>query len=164
MPDIFVPLDTTEYSVYYRDMMAKGIINQYAIDYVDRHRKDIERDYPTLEDFDRKFQLTEKDLNDFVERGRRDSVKYDEKQFQTSKNVFKSMIKGLIARDVYRDTGAYTYIMRHRNQDLDAAIAILNDNRQYQKLLQNGNPEYERIALKQHQAREAAKNKKDKKK
>ena len=164
VPDIFVPLDTTEYSVYYRDMMAKGIINQYAIDYVDRHRKDIERDYPTLEDFDRKFQLTEKDLNDFVERGRRDSVKYDEKQFQTSKNVFKSMIKGLIARDVYRDTGAYTYIMRHRNQDLDAAIAILNDNRQYQILLQNGNPEYERIALKQHQAREAAKNKKDKKK
>ena len=94
-----------------------------------------------------------------MERGRRDSVKYDETQYQTSKNLFKTMIKGLIARDVYSDPGAYTYVMRHRNQDLDAALAILNDNRQYQKLLQEGNPEYERIALKQHQARLAGQNK-----
>ena len=144
-------------------MMAKGVINQYAIDYVDRHRNDIKSSYPTLDDFDRNFQLTDKDLNDFVERGRRDSVKYDEQQFQTSKNLFRTMIKGLIARDVYSDPGAYTYVMRHRNQDLDEALAVLDDNMRYKKLLMQGNPEYERIALKQHQAREAAK-KKDKKK
>lgn len=166
VPDIFVPLDTTEYSVYYRDMMAKGIISQYSIDYVDRHRNDIKRDYPTLEDFDRNFQLTENDMNDFIERGRRDSVKYDEKQYLTSKNVFQTMIKGLIARDVYSDPGAYTYVMRHRNKDLKEALAVLDDNMRYKRLLMEGNPEYERIALKQHQDREAAKNKdkKDKKK
>lgn len=153
VPDVFVPLDTTEYSVYYRDMMAKGIINQYAIDYVDRHRKDIKRQYPSLKDFDDNFSLTADDMKDFIARGEKDSVKYNEEQYRISENLFRSMIKGLIARDVYGDPGAYTYILRHRNKDLDAALAIFNNEKEFDALLRNGNPEYERIALRQHNER-----------
>ena len=153
MPDVFVPLDTTEYSIYYRDMMAKGIINQYAIDYVDKHRKQLKAKYRTLQDFDRDFALTDDDMRDFIARGERDSIKYNPEQYKTSANLLRMMIKGLIARDIYADPGAYTYVMRHRNYDLDAAIAIFDDTKQYQSLLRNGNPEYDRIAAKQHAAR-----------
>ena len=164
VPDVFVPLDTTEYSIYYRNMMAKGIINQFAIDYVDRHRSDIKGKYATLEDFDRNFALTDADMKDFIARGERDSVKYDEKQYRTSENVFRTMIKGLIARDVYSDPGAYTYVMRNRNTDLTAALAIFDDEKQFKSLLQNGNPEYERIAARQHDERVKAQNKNKNKK
>ena len=45
MPDVFVPVDTTEYSKYYRDMLAKGVIYQFALDYVDKHRAELKVNY-----------------------------------------------------------------------------------------------------------------------
>ena len=146
LPDVFVPLDTTENSTYYRNMMAKGIINQYSIDYVDRHRKDLLKRYPTLDDFDHNFSLTEADMKDFVARGERDSVKFDEKDYKTSEQLFKQVLKGLIARDVFSDPGAYTYILRHRNKDIVEALNVINDDKRYNELLLKGNPEYERLA------------------
>ena len=148
MPDIFVPVDTSEYSTYYRDMVAKGIVNQFAIDYVDKHRKQLKSDYPTLEDFDARFALTDGDIKQFIEAGEKDKVKYDEAQFHTSERVFRTMIKGLIARDVYADSSAYTRIVNHRNPDLDAAVKVLYDRERYDALLRNGNPDYERLVRK----------------
>ena len=148
MPDIFVPVDTSEYSTYYRDMVAKGIVNQFVIDYVDKHRKDIKKDYPTLEDFDARFALTDADIKRFIEAGEKDKVKYDEEKFRTSERVFRTMIKGLIARDVYADSSAYTRIVNHRNPDLDAALKVLYDRNRYDSLLRNGNPDYERLVKK----------------
>ncbi len=148
MPDIFVPVDTSEYSTYYRDMVAKGIVNQFVIDYVDKHRKQLKSDYPTLEDFDARFALTDDDIKRFIDAGEKDKVKYDEAKFRTSERVFRTMIKGLIARDVYADSSAYTRIVNHRNPDLDAAVKVLYDRERYDALLRNGNPDYERLVRK----------------
>lgn len=148
MPDIFVPVDTSEYSTYYRDMVAKGIVNQFVIDYVDKHRKQLKSDYPTLEDFDARFVLTDDDIKRFIDAGEKDKVKYDEAKFRTSERVFRTMIKGLIARDVYADSSAYTRIVNHRNPDLDAAVKVLYDRERYDALLRNGNPDYERLVRK----------------
>ncbi len=148
MPDIFVPVDTSEYSTYYRDMVAKGIVNQFVIDYVDKHRKQLKSDYPTLEDFDARFALTDDDIKRFIDAGEKDKVKYDEAKFCTSERVFRTMIKGLIARDIYADSSAYTRIVNHRNPDLDAAVKVLYDRERYDALLRNGNPEYERLVKK----------------
>ena len=146
MPDVFVPADTSEYTTYYRDMMAKGVIYQFAIDYVDRHRADVKKQFATLKDFDRGFTLTEADMRDFIARGERDSVHYDEKKYRISEQVFRSVIKGLIARDVFTDPGAYSYVLRHRNRDLQEALRLINDEKRFRSLLQLGNPEYERLA------------------
>ncbi len=148
MPDIFVPVDTSEYSTYYRDMVAKGIVNQFVIDYVDKHRKQLKSDYPTLEDFDARFALTDDDIKRFIDAGEKDKVKYDEAKFRTSERVFRTMIKGLIARDIYADSSAYTRIVNHRNPDLDAAVKVLYDRERYDALLRNGNPDYERLVRK----------------
>ena len=59
--------------------------------------------------------------------------------------MLKDIIKGLIARDIYGDPGAYSVIINHRNRDLQAAIEVLNDRERYQRLLREGNPEYERL-------------------
>ncbi len=148
MPDVYVPIDTTEYSTYYRDMTAKGIINQYAIQYVDKNRKSISKQYETLKDFDNGFVVTDAMMRDFIAMGEKDSVKYDEEKYRTSEQLLKDIIKGLIARDVYGDQGAYNVIINHRNRDLKAAIAVLNDRERFDRLLREGNPEYERLVKK----------------
>ena len=145
MPDVYVPIDTTEYSTYYRDMTAKGIINQFAIQYVDKHRKSIAKQYKTVKDFDRGFTVSDEMMRDFIAIGENDSVKYDEEKYRTSERLLKDIIKGLIARDVYGDQSAYSVIINHRNRDLKAATEVLNDPERYRRLITEGNPEYERL-------------------
>ena len=146
MPDVFVPLDTAENSKYYRDLLAKGIINQYAVDYVDKHRVQIKKDYKDVYDFDKRFSLTDADMKDFIAMGEKDSVKYNEKDYKTSERLFKTVLKGLVARDVFADPGAYTIIINHRNNDVQEALRVINDDKLYNSLLQHGNPEYEKLA------------------
>ncbi len=145
MPDVYVPIDTTEYTTYYRDLMAKGITNQYAISYVDKNRKSIAKRYKTVNDFDNGFIVTDEMMRDFIALGEKDSVKYDEGKYRTSEALLKDIIKGLIARDVYGSASAYSVIINHRNRDLKAAIEVLNDRERYDRLLREGNPEYERL-------------------
>lgn len=44
--------------------------------------------------------------------------------------------------------GAYSVIINHRNHDVQAAYEVLNDRERYQRLLREGNPEYERLVKK----------------
>lgn len=152
MPDVYVPIDTSEYSNYYRDMVAKGIVNQYCLGYVDKHRKELQRRYATVADFDRNFEVTDAEMQKFIDMGTADSVKFDAKQYATSREVLRSIIKGLIARDVYTDPSAYTVIVNHRNRDLKAALEVLNDHKRYSMLLKKGNPEYDAIAARRKAA------------
>ncbi len=148
MPDVFVPVDTSEYSTYYRDLSAKGIINQFAIKYVDKHRKSILKRYKTVKEFDQGFIVTDDMMHELIALGENDSVKYDQEKFRTSEQLLKDITKGLIARDVYSDAGAYSVIINHRNHDVQAAYEVLNDRERYQRLLREGNPEYERLVKK----------------
>ncbi|MBR3451248.1 MAG: S41 family peptidase [Muribaculaceae bacterium] len=145
MPDVFVPVDTSEYSTYYRDLTAKGIINQYAIKYVDKNRKAIAKQFKTVKDFDRGFTVSDEMMKDFIAMGENDSIRYDEEKYRTSERLLKDIIKGLIARDTYGDQSAYSVIINHRNHDLQAAYEVLNDRERYDRLLREGNPEYERL-------------------
>ena len=148
MPDVYVPIDTSEYSTYYRDLSAKGILNQYVIKYVDKNRKSIAKQYGTLDAFDRGFAVSDEMMRDLIAMGEQDSVKFDEEKYRTSELLLKDIVKGLIARDVYGDQSAYNVIINHRNPDLKAAIEVLNDRERFDRLLREGNPEYERLVKK----------------
>ena len=150
MPDVYVPVDTSEYSTYYRDLSAKGIINQYSIKYVDKNRKAISKQFKTVKDFDNGFTVSDEMMRDLINMGENDSIKYDEEKYHISERMLKDIIKGLIARDIYGDPGAYSVIINHHNPDVKAAYDVLNDRERYQRLLQDGNPEYERL-VKHHQ-------------
>ena len=145
MPDIYVPIDTSEYSTYYRDLMAKGIINQFVISYVDKNRKALSKQFKNVRDFDNGFNVSDEMMRDLIALGEKDSVKFDEEKYKTSQNLIKAIAKGLIARDIFSDQSAYNMIINHRNPDLKAAIDVLNDRNRYDRLLREGNPEYERL-------------------
>ena len=146
MPDIFVPVDTSEYSTYYRDLVAKGVIYQYAIDYVDKHRKDLKKQYATVDDFDKRFNVTDDMMQALIAAGEKEKVTYNEEQYATSKRVISTYVKALIARDTFAEQEAYTKIVNHENPDLKAALKVIYDDQLYNSLLLNGNPEYDAIA------------------
>ena len=159
MPDVFVPVDTTEYSKYYRDMLAKGVIYQFALDYVDKNRKALKSSYPNVEKFDQFFSLSDADMQAFIAAGEKEKVAFNEEQYATSKEVFKCYLKGLIARDLYTEDNAFNIIVNHRNRDLKEALRLINDTSRYQSLLLTGNTEYEKIAARHKAAAQKSTNK-----
>ena len=150
MPDVFVPVDTSEYSTYYRDLSAKGIIHQYAIKYLDKNRKAIVAQYKTVKEFDEGFVVTDEMMRELIALGENDSVKFDEEKYRTSEQMIKAIAKAFIARDAFGDSGAYNVIINHRNPDVKVAYEVLNDRERYDRLLREGNPEYERL-VKHHE-------------
>ena len=135
MPDIFVPLDTTEFTDYYRDLVAKGVVNQFVVDYVDANRKEILRNYETVADFDQRFTIDASMMAEIKDAGIRDSVKFDSLQYANSEQLIKDITKALIARDVYSDPGAYMLVINHHDDIFLEALKIINDDRRYRALL-----------------------------
>lgn len=105
-PDRFVPLDTTEFTKYYRDVQAKGAINQYVIKYVEENRKELLKKYPDDKDFVENFEVTDEMLAKLFAVAEKEGVKPNEEEARTSRPLFAMIVKGLIGRDVY-DTATY---------------------------------------------------------
>ena len=143
MPDVFVPIDTTEYSDYYRDLVAKGIIVQYSLNYVDSHRKQLLSQYANVAQFDAQFAVDEQMTKDIIAAGERDSVHFNEQQYSKSHNLICNVVKALIARDAYSDPSAYFVVMNHTNPIVKQAIDILNDDRRYNEIL-TGKPSHKK--------------------
>ena len=135
MPDVFVPLDTTIYTDFHRDLLAKGVLNQYPVNYLDEHRKELVKQYKDIEQFAEGFVVTDEMLADLLKLGEAEKVKYDEEQYQKSRALIALQVKALIARDMF-DTAAYFRIMNPENALFTKAMEIINDDVEYNRLLQ----------------------------
>ena len=115
--------------------MARGTINQYVIDYVDKHRKELSARYATVADYDRSFVVDSTMLHDLKLSGMRDSIEFDSVQYVRSKALIADVVKALIARDVYADVSAYNMVINHRDPIFKEALRVINDDARYRELL-----------------------------
>lgn len=134
-PDFFVPLDTTQYSDFYRDIVAKGTLTQFCISYVDQHRHALRQQYPTMQDFDNGFTVNDTIETALISAAHNDSIKYVEPQYRKSAALIRQIAKAVIARDLYTDPSAYFVVMNHNNDILQQALTVLNDERRYRQTL-----------------------------
>lgn len=135
MPDVFVPLDTTIYTDFHRDLLAKGVLGQYPVTYLDEHRKELTGHYKNVEQFAEGFVVTDEMLVDLLKMGEAEKVKYNEEQYQKSRALIALQVKALIARDLF-DTTAYFRIINPENASFSKAMAIIHDDAEYNRLLQ----------------------------
>lgn len=135
MPDVFVPIDTTAFTTYYRDLVAKGIINKYAITYVDHNRKTLNRDYPTEAKFVKDFAVGDSMLQEIVAMGDRDSVKYNQEMFDRSKAMMATIVKGIIGRDLFEQSTYFKIVNPALSPTYRAALDLVADENRYRDLL-----------------------------
>jgi carboxyl-terminal processing protease len=126
MPDIFIPIDTTEITDYYSSLVRKGILNQFSLQYVDDHRKKLKEQYTDLDYYVKNYIVEENLFNQLIEYALKEGLKKDDKAIETSKNLIKRELKGLIARDLW-DTGAYIQIFMQTDKAFLKAIEAIND-------------------------------------
>ncbi len=134
MPDRFVPIDTTMYSDYYRDLVAKGVINQYVLSYMDKNRNALKKKYRNIDKFINGFEMSPEMVSGLVERGKKDSVMLDSAGLERSLPMIKTIVKGLLLRDLY-DDAYYFQVSNGMNPVFLKAMELINNDEEYYRLL-----------------------------
>lgn len=133
MPDRFVPVDTSYYSTYYRDLNAKGVINTFISDYIDSNRATLLRQYPDEDSFASRFDAATL-IPQLVAAGEKAEVPLNEEQLAVSRPMLEAILKGLLERDLY-DDGSYMRAVNPLDPVFREALRIIEDPDEYNRLL-----------------------------
>ncbi|MCX6257222.1 MAG: S41 family peptidase [Bacteroidia bacterium] len=134
MPDIFVPLDTSAITDYYRDLIRKGVINRFALNYTDLNRQELKSKYPEYEKFAKDFNVTDKMFEDILKSGDDEKIKRNNDQIATSKELIRLQIKALIARDIF-ENGKFYQVINDLNPAYKKAVEVMKSKSAYRKIL-----------------------------
>ena len=133
IPDLFVPIDTGVNYSYFNRLLAKGVISEYTTNYVDGHRKELQRKYVKFEDFLKQFEVPDKMIDEIVAAGEKQGIKKDENLLVPVVPDIKLFVKSLIARDLWGMNELYR-VSNETNKILKAAVDALNDGT-YERIL-----------------------------
>lgn len=125
MPDYFVPLDTTRYSLYHRSLSAKGAIISTNLKYIDGHRARLKAQYPTFDSFKKDYEVTDDMLALLRAEGEKKNVKpKDEAEWKASLPMLKLTLKALVARDLW-DMSEYFAIIYPEDPVVKKALELI---------------------------------------
>lgn len=137
MPDRFVPFDTTQYTKYYRSLVAKGVINTFSVNYVDKNRKQLKRQYKTEEDFCSRFSVSDYMVEELTQLGLCEKVEINKEELKTSAPLIRRVLKSMIARDLWT-MDAYFRVYNEENDIVQEALRIISDDALYDRVLNEG--------------------------
>lgn len=133
MPDYFVPIDTTLYTDYHRNLVAKGVIIKLTMKYIEKHRKELLNKYKKFETFNEKFEVDDELLKTMREMADQEKIEFNEEQYNKALPLIKTQLKALIARDLW-DMNEYFQVMNKTNKSVERALEILS-SKEYEQML-----------------------------
>ena len=134
MPDVFIPVDTSRYTDYHRSVVAAGLVNRIAMNYLDRHRAELNKKYPKFVQYKQDFNVTDDMMQELVALAKDEKIEFKEEQYNRSKPLIMLQIKALIARDLY-DMTEYFQVINDDNESFQEALRLINDEQRYEKEL-----------------------------
>ena len=123
MPDFFVPYDTSQNSVYMNKLFLNNTISEFTLDYVENNRKRLEK--MGYEEYFENFTVTDPMLEEITALGRKHKVKFDQKGFNQSKELLRTHVKALIARNIWKSEGYYP-IYNQTNETFQQALQLFD--------------------------------------
>lgn len=127
MPDIFVPIDTSDVTPYFRAVTDwdKNILYRFTLEFSDRNRARL-NGINTLEELDRFFAEQPNLLNDFVAFASRSGVSPNAADIAKSKALILSQLKAYIGRNSPLEDNAFYHYIQQIDPVVDKALETLN--------------------------------------
>ena len=126
MPDYYVPLDTMKYTRFHRELSARSYIINASLRYVDQHRKQLQKKYPTFDQFRKEFEIPQSVTDGIVAEAEKQKIKpKDEEELQKTLPYLRLQLKALVARDLW-ETSQYFAIMNEANDIVCCALELMN--------------------------------------
>lgn len=125
MPDVFVPLDTTQYTKFLRQMAARSYIINANLKYIDVNRKQLKKQFATFNDFNARFEVPQSLIDDVVQAAEKDKIKpKNQQELQATLPQLRRQLKALIARDLW-DMSEYFQVINETNPIVVKAVGLL---------------------------------------
>ncbi|MFA6924015.1 MAG: S41 family peptidase [Bacteroidales bacterium] len=110
-PDITVRNDTGKSVKYFFDVANKGLINQFAFDYADRNRKELNKKYKS-ETFNNNFIVTDEMYKNFIEFASKKGIGKNIDNSKISETMIKTYLKAFIGRLIFNNESFYPVILK----------------------------------------------------
>lgn len=130
MPDVFVPIDTTLSSEYFGQLVRKGILNTFALEFVDKERAKLLQRYTDIDAFIHEFHVDAVLTKALEDAANKEGVVPDPEHMAHSMDLIELRLKALIARDLW-NTSAYWQVINANNpvdRSFQRALESLSDD------------------------------------
>jgi len=135
MPDLFIPIDTTYYSDFYRDIIRKGILNQFILTYVDNNREELQDKYPTIIEFKEDFVVSDEFFQQLLDYSKNEDLIPEEEELSLSGDQIRNLMKAYVARDLW-GTNEFYQIINENDSKILKSLQILENWEKYQVLFE----------------------------
>lgn len=127
MPDYFVPLDTMTYTKYHRQLVAKNVITDVVLRYIDNNRKQLKKLYSSFAKFDKEYNVPQSVIDDIRKTGEKKDVKpKDDEELNRTMPYLSNQLKALVARDIW-DMDEYFHIINETSDIVKKGISLFKE-------------------------------------
>ena len=124
MPDIFVPLDTTDLTKYYLEVSGRNILYRYTIEYADAHRKALNA-VRTTADLRALLDAARGLVDDFIRYAARKGVAPRYGDIARSRQLMEAQLKAYIGRNTSLEDSGYFLSIYPEDEVIVRAIGEL---------------------------------------
>jgi carboxyl-terminal processing protease len=125
MPDFFIPLDTTRYTRFYRELSAKGLVINANLRHMDKNRKRLTKQWPDFAQFKAQYETPDDVIEQIFKEGEKQKITpKDEEEREKTIPQLKLMLKALTARDLW-DMSEYFSIIYEDDPMVLKAVELL---------------------------------------
>jgi carboxyl-terminal processing protease len=125
MPDYYVPLDTTVYTRFHRELAAKSIVIQSNLRYVDNHRKELKKRWQSFDDYKQNYEVPQSLVDEVIAEGKKQKIEpKDEAELAKTLPYLSLQLKALIARDLW-DMSEYFSVFNERSEIVKKALEVI---------------------------------------
>lgn len=127
MPDVFVPLDTTQYTRFHRQLMAGNVLMDAYLKYMDSNREKLKAQYKTFDDFDKNYAVPVTLTDRIIADGKaKKIVPKDDAERSKTLPLVRVQLKALIARDLW-DMNEYYRIWNKQSDVVNKALELIKE-------------------------------------
>jgi carboxyl-terminal processing protease len=133
MPDIFIPQDTSYYSLYYARLINRGIANRFVLNYISDKRVELHAKYPEFEYFEKNFIIDDDFVEQLVAFAEKEKLPRNDEELDKSKSELKVFLKALCARDLWGITESVRITNASNDKEFAKAVEVIDNWGKYEK-------------------------------
>ena len=126
MPDVFIPMDTTDMTRYYAEVSGRNILYRYTLDYADRHREALN----AVRTMDELTELLDSDktlFDDFIRYATAQGVKPVQREIARSRRIMEAQLRAYIGRNTVLEDAAFYYNIMPVDNVLVRSVELLKE-------------------------------------
>ena len=124
MPDLFVPMDTTDITKYYIEVTGRNILYRYTIEYADAHREAL-NGVRTLGELTALLDADKGLFDDFVRYAARKGVKPVPSEIARSRKIMEAQLRAYIGRNTPLEDDGFYYNIFPVDNVVQEALRLL---------------------------------------